>query len=152
MSFVRRYWGGAVVVLLVTVHAVVIGYVRNRISQLTQLESNAVEVARFRFQPVEDPSRVFEFRMHAIVEPSKLYTGRNLIEQRKLLIHEDAEQLLRQCEAGWLDDPAQIQIRERLMTVVLRHIDSPGLVERVLITDWLQTPVGGPSMTLLSQR
>ncbi len=55
-------------------------------------------------------------------------------------IREASEQLLRQAEPAWLDDPAQTQVRERLMEIVLRHLDEP-LVQRVLITDWLELPV-----------
>jgi hypothetical protein len=55
-------------------------------------------------------------------------------------IREASEQLLRKADPAWLDDPAQTQLRERLMEIVLKHLDEP-LVQRVLITDWLELPV-----------
>ena len=125
---------------MVAVHAAVIGYVRSRVARLVTLESTALEVGRFRFQPVADLSRVYQFELHAVVDPSRRYRGEQLINQRRMEILEDAEQLLRTVDLKWLDDPAQIQIREQLMKVVLKHLQEP-LVQRVLITDWLELPV-----------
>ena len=125
---------------MVAVHAAVIGYVRSRVARLVTLESTAMEVGRFRFQPVSNLSRVYQFELHAVVDPSRRHRGEQLINQRRMEILEDAEQLLRTVDLNWLDDPAQIQIREQLMQVVLKHLEEP-LVQRVLITDWLELPV-----------
>lgn len=140
MKLIRRYWVAATILMMVAVHAAVIGYVRSRVARLVTLESTALEVGRFRFQPVADLSRVYQFELHAVVDPSRRHRGEQLINQRRMEILEDAEQLLRTVDLKWLDDPAQIQIREQLMKVVLKHLQEP-LVQRVLITDWLELPV-----------
>ncbi|MGB0599604.1 MAG: hypothetical protein ACPGLY_23210 [Rubripirellula sp.] len=140
MKLIRRYWVAATILMMVAVHAAVIGYVRSRVARLVTLESTALEVGRFRFQPVADLSRVYQFELHAVVDPSRRHRGELLINQRRMEILEDAEQLLRTVDLRWLDDPAQIQIREQLMKVVLKHLQEP-LVQRVLITDWLELPV-----------
>ena len=62
--------------------------------------------------------------------------------QMKMEIHESSEQMLRQVDGQWLTDPAQAQIRRRLMEVVQKHLDE-ALVQRVLITSWLELPVEG---------
>ncbi len=140
MKFVRRYWGAGLILLMVAVHAAVIGYVRSRVARLAVIESTAVEIGSFRFQPVGDLSKVYHFQLHAVVDPSKRHRGEEQLAQMRMEILEASEQLLRQMEPAWLDDPGQIQIREKLMEVVLRHLDEP-LVQRVLITDWLELPV-----------
>ena len=140
MKHLRRYWGAAVILLMVAVHAAVIGYVRSRVARLASVETTAVEIGRFRFQSVGDLSRVYQFELHAVVDPSRRHRGEQLIAQMRMEILEDAEQLLRTVDPTWLDDPAQVQIREQLMAIVLKHLEEP-LVQRVLITDWLELPV-----------
>ncbi len=140
MNFLRRYWGAGLIILMVAVHAAVIGYVRSRVARLTSPETTVVEIGEFRFQPIDDLSKVYHFRLHAMVDPTKLHRGRERLNQRRMEIVEASEQLLRQVDPVWLNDPAQTHIRDRLMKVVLEHLDEP-LVQRMLITDWLQLPV-----------
>ncbi len=140
MKILRRYWGAGLILLMVAVHAAVIGYVRSRVARLAKVESTAVEIGRFRFQPVNDLSRVYHFELHAVIDPPKRHRGEQLISQMRMEILEDAEHLLRTVDPVWLDDPAQVQIREGLMKIVLKHLEEP-LVQRVLITDWLELPV-----------
>ena len=140
MKLIRRYWGAAVILLMVAVHAAVIGYVRSRVARLSSAESNAVEIGSFRFQPVGDLNTVYHFTLHAVVDPTKRHRGEEKIVQMHMEIREASEQLLRQVDPVWLDDPAQVEIREALMGIVLKHLDEP-LVQRVLITDWLELPI-----------
>ncbi|MCG8649640.1 MAG: hypothetical protein MI861_07395 [Pirellulales bacterium] len=136
----RRYWVAGLVLMMVAVHAAVIGYVRSRVARLRDLESTAVEIGSFRFQPVKDLDTVYHFQLHAVVDPTKRHRGEARIAQMRMEIREASEQLLRQVDPKWLEDPTQNQIRSGLMDVVLRHLDEP-LVQRVLITDWLEIPV-----------
>ena len=136
----RRYWAAGLILLMVAVHAVVIGYVRSRVARLSNPVSNVVEIGQFRFQSVSDLDQVYLFRLHAMVDPSCRQRGREKLLQKRWEILEDCEQLLRQVDPVWLSDPAQAQIRDRLMKVVLEHLDEP-MVQRVLITDWLQLPI-----------
>ncbi len=140
VNFIRRYWGAALILTMVAVHAGVIGYVRSRVARLSSVESTAIEIGSFRFQPVNDLTKVYHFHLHAVVDPSKRHRGVDRLAQMQMEIREASEQLLRQVDRAWLDDPAQTQIRERLMDIVLKHLDEP-LVQRVLITDWLELPV-----------
>jgi hypothetical protein len=139
VNILRRYWGVALIMVVVAAHAAVIGYVRSRITQLTKLETTAIEIGDFCFQNTKDRGTVYQFRLHAVVDPSKLHVGRALLEQTKIQIQEDSEQLLRQVEPEWLADPTHTQIRDRLTTVVLQYVDKP-IIQRVLITRWLQVP------------
>jgi hypothetical protein len=140
VNLIRRYWVAGLILLMVAIHAAVIGYVRSRVARLQSRESTAVEMGSFRFQPVDDLSTVYHFRLHAIVDPSKRHRGEERLSQMRLEIREASEQVLRQIDPESLDDPSQSHIRSELMRVVLNHLDEP-LVQRMLITDWLELPI-----------
>jgi hypothetical protein len=140
VNAIKRYWAVGLILLMVVVHAIVIGYVRSRVARLTTTKSSAFDIGSFRFQPVADPSIVYQFHMHAIVDPTKRNHSEERLTQMRVEILEAAEQLLRQVDREWLDDPAQTNLRDRLMDVVLTQLGEP-LVQRVLITDWLKIPV-----------
>jgi hypothetical protein len=140
VKLIRRYWGAALILLMVAVHAAVIGYVRSRVSRLHNSQSTAIEIGSFRFQPVNNLGKVYHFQLHAILDPAKRNRGEEKLDQLRMEIREASEQLLRQVDPQWLEDPAQTQLRDRLMDVVFKHLDEP-LVQRVLITDWLELPV-----------
>lgn len=144
-----RYWCAGLILLMVAIHAAVIGYVRIRVARLSVPESTVVEVGQFRFQPVSDTSRVYHFRLHAVIDPTRFHQGRDRLAQRRMEIVEASEQLLRQVDTVWLNDPSQTHLRDRLMSVVLEHLDEP-LVQRMLITDWLQVPVNSISLGSLA--
>ncbi len=149
MNLVKRYWAVGLILLMVVIHAVVIGYVRSRVARLSSVKSSAIELGSFRFQPVSDPSVVYHFQLHAVVDPLKRNHSEERLTQMRIEIREASEQLLRQVDPSWLDDPAQTQLRDRLMDVVLTHLDEP-LVQRVLITDWLKVPVSSVGLGLSS--
>lgn len=143
VKFVRRFWAPVVVLVMVAIHAAVIGYVRSRVARLSDFQSTAVEIGRLRFQNVQDPKWTYQLQLHAVVDPSTHFRGKERVTQTRMEIIETAEQMLRQVEPTWLADPAHKEVRERLMNVVLQKLDEP-LVQRVLITDWLRLPASPP--------
>ena len=132
---------------MVAIHAAVIGYIRSRVAQVNEQRSTAFEIGEFRFQPVADPQTVYHFRLHAIIDPSKRQLGEERLSRMRMEILESSEQMLRQVDPAWLDDPSQVQIRERLMEVILQHLEL-ALIQRVLITDWLELPVASVQVDL----
>ncbi|TWT82874.1 hypothetical protein CA13_43370 [Planctomycetes bacterium CA13] len=150
MSFVRRYWAAALILMMVVVHAAVIGYVRSRVARLQNVESNTIDMGRYRFQPIEDKSMVYQFHLFAVVDPAKRQVCQERVSQRQMEIHEECELLLRQVDVNWLRDPEQNEIRDRLMDIVRKHLEEP-VIQRVLITDWLELPVSVVSVGLESQ-
>ncbi|WP_250928814.1 hypothetical protein [Aporhodopirellula aestuarii] len=147
MALLRRFWAPAVILLMVAIHAAVIGYVRSRVARLSNLESSAIEIGRLRFQNVNDPDMIYQLHLHAVVDPTRHFRGEQRLTQTQMEIVESSEQMLRQVEPAWLADPSQKEIRERLMDVVLQHLDEP-LVQRVLITDWLRVPSSATSSAI----
>ncbi len=149
LSTFRRYWAAGLIIVVVIAHATIIGYVRSRVSRLTRARSTALEVGTFRFQNVKELDTVYQFRLYAIPDPSRRIEAEERIKQLRVEILESAEQLLRQADSEWLTDPTQTQIRDRLMEVVGKHLSEP-LVQRVLITDWLEIPTSNYTTTLTS--
>lgn len=140
VKFIRRYWIIGLILVMVGVHAAIIGYVRNQLAMLETAQVTAVTVGSFRFRTLQDPSHIHSFQLHAVLEPTQHFRAVERIEQLRLEIHESSEQLLRQVDPSWLADPNQKELRGRLLEIVLRHLNEP-LVQRVLITDWLSLPV-----------
>lgn len=140
LNFVRRFWAAGLILIMVAIHAAVIGYVRSRVARLNHFRSSAVEVGEFRFQPVGDTDKVYHFRLHAVIDPAKLLDGRERLTQMQMEIVEESEQMLRTANPEWLHDPKQLQLRDRLMDVVIKHLPDK-MVHDVLITDWLEVPV-----------
>ena len=146
VNLFRRYWGACLIVLMV-VHAAVIGYVRSRVSRLSSLDTTVVEMGSYRIQPVNNLSKVYHFKLHAVVDPTKLRRGEERLHLMRMQIRETAEQTLRQVDERLLEDPNQSQIRDRLMKIVHKHLEEP-LVQRMLITDWLELPVQNVDLKL----
>ncbi|HBJ38351.1 MAG TPA: hypothetical protein DDZ51_27085 [Planctomycetaceae bacterium] len=131
---------------MVVVHAAIIGYVRTRVAKLAKAHSDTVEVGSFRFQNTADLSKVYQFRLHAVVEPARRLETQDLLTKKRFEVQEAAEQLLRQANIQWLADPVQTDIRDRLLEIISQQLHEP-LVKRVLITDWLELPAGSISAT-----
>ena len=145
MQLIRRYWGAGLILIMVAAHAAIIGYVRSRVARLSDIETTAFELGDFRFQSMTDLKTVYHFQLHAMMDPAKIHSARTRLTQMKMEIREASEQLLRQADPQWLDDPKQTEIRERLMEIVRSHLDEP-LVQRVMITDWLEVPVANATL------
>jgi len=140
VNLLKRYWAAGLILVVVIAHASIIGYVRSRVSRLNRAKSSAIEIGTFRFQNIKvSPDKVFQFRLYAIADPVRRYQAEESIKQLRVEIIETSEQLLRQVDPSWLADPAQAQLRERLMDVVGKHLTEP-VIQRVLITDWLELP------------
>ncbi len=149
LSAFRRYWAAGLIIVVVIAHATIIGYVRSRVSRLTRARSTALEIGTFRFQNIKAMDTVYQFRLYAIPDPGRRVEAEERIKQLRVEILEASEQLLRQADKDWLTDPTQTQIRDRLMEVVGKHMSEP-LVQRVLITDWLEIPTSTYNTTLTS--
>lgn len=141
VKLLQRYWVAALLIAMVIVHAAIIGYVRNQISRLSEVETTTVSIGSFRFQSAARPNRVYQFDLHAVLDPSRRHQAQERIAQQRFEILEAAEQFLRQSPAEMLQDPTQTVLRDRLMEVILEQIPEP-VVQRVVITGWLELPVG----------
>ncbi len=71
MNPIRRDGAAGIILVIVVIHAAIIGHVRTRVAKLAKAHSDTVEVGLFRFQNTADLSKVFQFRLHAVVEPAR---------------------------------------------------------------------------------
>jgi hypothetical protein len=140
VSFLRRYWAAALILMMVAVHAAVIGYLRSRVAGVGEIVSTSVEMGSFRFQNVDQMDKLYQFDLYAVVDPSRRHHAEQRLRELRMEIHEASEQMLRQVEPEWLSDPGQAQIRRRLVEIVHKHLGEP-VVQRVLITHWLELRV-----------
>ena len=139
MNLIKRYWAAGLILVVVVAHASIIGYVRSRVARLNRARSSALEIGTFRFQNIKDSKTIYQFQLFAIPDPDRRYEAAESIKQLRVEILEAAEQMLRQVDLAWLADPCQAQLRDRLMDVVGKYLNNP-LVQRVVITDWLELP------------
>jgi hypothetical protein len=150
VNLLKRYWPAGLILAIVVIHAAIIGYVRTRVAKLAKAHSDTVEVGMFRFQNTADLSRVYQFRLHAVVDPSRRIETQELLIKKRYEVQEASELLLRQANVAWLADPAHLDIRDRLLDIITQQLHEP-MVKRVLITDWLELPAGTVfSSTLVS--
>ncbi len=140
MIFLRRYWIVGLVVTMVVVHAAIISYVRSQVARLKSVKPTTVAVGDFRFQNIDDLHTIYSFQMHAIVDPERRYVAEETLIQKELEIREAIEQSLRQTPPELLRDPTQTVLRDRLREVLVGQLADP-LVQRLIITDWLELPV-----------
>lgn len=127
---------------MVVIHAAIISYVRGQVARLKNIHSSTITIGDFRFQNVDDLSTVYCMRLHAVVDPDRRHFAEEKLGQKQLEIHEAVEQLVRQAPAELLSDPAQTVLRDRIMELILGQISEP-VVQRVVITGWLELPAAG---------
>ncbi len=145
MALLRKYWVAALVLMLVVVHASILGYVRSQISRLKNVKSTTVEVGEFRFQPIHEPDQLYSFELHAVLAPRLRMQGEEMIGQYRIELQELIEQTLRQVDPVWLADPQQGELRQRLRDLIVERLNEP-IVERMVITHFLKLPVHSGSV------
>ena len=52
---------------------------------------------------------MYHFHLHAVLDPTKQHRGRSRIVKMRMEIVEASEQMLRQVDPNWLEDPTQSQ-------------------------------------------
>ncbi|MEM6690469.1 MAG: hypothetical protein AAF664_13635 [Planctomycetota bacterium] len=139
MTFIKRYWTVALLLCIVGVHAAVIGYIRSQVADLAKWESTSFKVGDFRFQNGSSHDTVYQFELHAILDPQRLHESRKEIMSVQPEIQESCDQMLRQVDPQWLNDPMQVQLRRRLIDIIQQHLQQPS-IEKVIILQWLRLP------------
>ncbi len=151
MSFVRRYWIAALVICLVTSHALIIGYVRSEAERIKVAASNEIPIGVYYVQSA-DKNWLTQLRVHLEVEPSKRLASKATIEHHRWLIHEVIEEKLRQIDPALLQDAVLLEIKDQIKVAIQETLQEE-LVSRVLVNDRVDIPVsrfsyrGPPDLT-----
>jgi hypothetical protein len=139
MSFLRRYWIAGLVLVLVSIHAVMIGYVRTEATRLKTVASSEIPLGLF-YKPSLDRMWITQLRVHLVVPPAKRLAARATIEHNRWVVHEAVEETLRRVEPDLLEDPALVAVKEAVRLAIEEVLRETGLVDRVVINDRIDLP------------
>ena len=139
MQFLRRYWIAALVLLLVMIHAVIIGYVRSEAKQVKITASNEIPIGVY-YLPTSDKQWLSQLRVHVLVKRELRLSAKSTIEMHRWLIHEVVEERLRQLDPALFTDPVLLEVKSQIKKVMEDTLESD-LIERVVINDRVDLPI-----------
>jgi hypothetical protein len=139
MQFFRRYWIAALVLLLVIIHAVIIGYVRSEARQVKVSASQEIPLGVFYVQSA-DKQWLSQLRIHVMVKRETRLAAKANIEMNRWLIHQAVEEKLRQLDPALLADAALLEVKTQIKSVVDEAL-AEEWIEQVVINDRIELPL-----------
>jgi hypothetical protein len=133
MSFIRKYWIAGLVILLVAIHAVIIGYVRSEATRLKTVASSEIPLGLF-YKQSSDRNWLTQLRVHVQVEPARRLAARATIEHNRWVVHEAVEQAVRRLDESLLLDPSLVAVKEEIK-LAIDEVLNEEFVQRVVIND-----------------
>lgn len=134
---------------MVALHALIIMNVRKELVRIKSEESQAIDLGEFRFQRADDKQTIYQVHLFAMLEPSQTVRGRKHLEQNIAALTEVIGQQLRLAERPWLADPLQTDLKHHLKQEISKAMNIDFLDE-LLVTEWLELPVGITASTTLA--
>ena len=138
MSFVKRYWIAGLVMVLVVIHAIIIGYVRAEASRVRIAATNEIPIGVYYVQSL-DNRWLTQLRVHLLVKPERRLEAKSTIEQNRWLIHEVIEEKLRQLNPDLLHDAVLLKVKEEIKTALDERMHEE-VIEQVLVNDRIVIP------------
>lgn len=138
MAFVKRYWIAGLVMLLVVIHAVIIGYVRSEASRVRIAATNEIPVGVYYVQSA-DHHWLTQLRVHLLVAPERRLEAKATIEQNRWMIHELIEEKLRQLDPTLMQDAVLLKVKEEIKMALDERMHEE-IIEQVLVNDRLVIP------------
>jgi len=138
MSFVKRYWIAGLVMMLVVIHAIIIGYVRSEASRVQVAATNEIPIGVYYVQS-RDNRWLTQLRVHLLVLPERRLEAKSTIEQNRWLIHEVIEEKLRQLDPSLLQDAVLLKVKEEIKTALDARMHEE-VIEQVLVNDRIVIP------------
>ena len=133
MSFIRKYWIAGLVILLVAMHAIIIGYVRSEATRLKTVASSEIPLGLF-YKQSSDRNWLTQMRIHVQVPAERRLAARATIEHNRWSVHEAVEEAIRRLDESLLLDPSLVAIKEQIKLAIDETLHE-GIVERVVIND-----------------
>lgn len=133
MSFVRKYWIAGLVILLVAIHAVIIGYVRSEATRLKTVASSEIPIGLF-YKQSSSREWLTQMRVHLQVPPERRLVARATVEHNRWVVHEAVEEAIRRLDESLLLDPSLVGVKEEITKAVNEALHEE-LVERIVIND-----------------
>jgi hypothetical protein len=138
MAIVKRYWIAGLVMLLVIIHAVIIGYVRSEASRVRIAATNEIPIGVYYVQSA-DHHWLTQLRVHLLVAPERRLEAKATIEQNRWMIHELIEEKLRQLDPALLQDAVLLDVKEQIKTALDERMHDE-IIEQVLVNDRIVIP------------
>lgn len=137
LETIRKYWIGGLVLLMIGLHASIVGLIRHQASQAKVDISCEVDLGTYLAYPNENNTPV-SMRLHAIVPLNHRVKSRQLIELNQAQIRQSIEEHIRQIDHRVLRDPYLSDLRTQLLEVLVQTIGSTS-VEDLAITELQKT-------------
>jgi len=133
MSFIRKYWIAGLVIVLVAIHAVIIGYIRSEATRLKTVASSEIPVGLF-YKQSSDRQWLTQLRVHVQVPPERRLAARATIEHNRWMVHEAIEETMRRLDESLLLDPSLVAVKAAIQEAIDETLQEE-LVNRVIIND-----------------
>ncbi len=124
--------------MLVVIHAMIIGYVRSEASRVQVAATNEIPIGVYYVQS-RDNRWLTQLRIHLLVLPERRLEAKSTIEQNRWLIHEVIEEKLRQLEPSLLQDAVLLKVKEEIKTALDERMHEE-VIEQVLVNDRIVIP------------
>jgi hypothetical protein len=118
---IRKYWIGLLVLVMITIHASIVGLIRYQASLAKVDMSCEVDLGRYiAFSNREDLP--IAMRLHAIVPLNHRMKSRQLIELNQAQIRQSLEEHIRQIDARVFSDPYLSDLRTQLFDIMVQTV------------------------------
>ncbi len=129
----RRYWIGLLVLVMIGLHAGIVGMIRIQANQAKESLSCEVDLGSF-YVGREADLGVVHLRIHALVPINHRLQSRQLIDLNLQQVRQAVEEYCRQADPGLLLDPLLTDLKENLMDSLVRTVGETA-IDDVVITD-----------------
>ena len=137
LETIRRYWIGLLVLVLVTLHASIVGIIRYQASMAKTDVSCEVSLGSFLAYRAKG-ERPIEMDLHAIVPVNHRMKSRQLIDLNQAQVRQSLEEHLRQIDGRLLIDPYLTDLRSQLLEILTQSLGASS-IEDVLVTKMHQS-------------
>ena len=131
LETIRRYWIGLLVVVLVGLHASIVGVIRHQASMAKVDASCEVDLGQYLAFQIGKKAPL-QMRLHAIVPLNHRMKSRQLIELNKAQIRQAVEEYLRQLDSKVLIDPYLADLKSQLLDVLIQTIGDSSIDDLVV--------------------
>jgi hypothetical protein len=131
LETLRKYWIALLVLVLVGLHASIVGLIRHQASLAKIDASCEVDLGEYLAYQL-DKNAPLQMRLHAIVPLNHRMKSRQLIELNQAQIRQSLEEYLRQLDSKCLVDPYLADLKSNLMEVMIQTIGDSSIDDLVI--------------------
>ena len=131
LETIRKYWIGSLVIVLVGLHASIVGVIRHQASLAKIDASCEVDLGQYLAFQLGNKAPL-QMRLHAIVPLNHRMKSRQLIELNKAQIRQSLEEYLRQLDSKVLIDPYLADLKSQLLEVLVQTIGDSSIDDLVV--------------------